>query len=65
MNKTIKASVDGENFGHVNVDQWTHNEENDCVYLASYVRNAHVSLWMSKDQARELAEALMKIAEAE
>jgi len=64
MEKTITASVDKEYFGRVLVDQWTHNEENDCVYLAVTVRMANVSLWMSKDQARELAEALMKIVEA-
>jgi hypothetical protein len=65
IDKTIKANIDGQHQGTVFVDQWTINDENDSVYLSVSVPNGHLSVKMTKEQARELAEALMQIVEAE
>lgn len=61
---TIKANIDGHYMGTVMVDQWTTNEQNDSVYLSVSVPNGHLSVKMTKEQARELAEALTQIVEA-
>ena len=63
--KTIKAKIDGQHQGTVMVDQWTTNETNDTVYMSIHIRQGHMSLQMTKEQARELADALMQIVEAE
>jgi len=61
---TIKANIDGQHYGTVMVDQWTTLDENDSVYLSIHIRQGHMSLQMTKEQARELAEALTQIVEA-
>ena len=63
--KTISANIDGEHMGSVHVDQWTANEQNDTVWLACSISRATLSIYMTKEQARELADALMQIVEAE
>lgn len=61
---TIKANIDGQHYGTVMVDQWTTLDENDSVYLSIHIRQGHMSVQMTKEQARELAEALTQIVEA-
>jgi hypothetical protein len=65
FDKTIKANIDGQHQGTVFVDQWTINDRNDSVYLSINIPNGHISVKMTKEQAQELAEALMQIVEAE
>jgi hypothetical protein len=65
FDKTIKANIDGQHQGTVFVDQWTINDRNDSVYLSVSVPNGHLGVKMTKEQARELAEALTQIVEAE
>ena len=63
MNTTKRINAIGGD--SIAVDHWTEDQDNDAVWL--YVRHARasLSLYLTKDQARALADALTQFANSD
>lgn len=65
MEFKVTAVFDKRYVGSVCVEHWTYENKNDTVYVSVGVPRASAFVYITKAQARELGEALIKIAEEE